>query len=54
MLRDTDVKKHLGRAAPRSVSPTAQDVTAPNHENGSPQAIPVPVIADVPEKVETA
>jgi hypothetical protein len=58
-LRNTDVKKHLARAVPRSASPDAENsnqsdgdvVTVPSIYQA--EIIPVPVTTDKPQKAET-
>ena len=58
LLRSTDVKKHLGRAVPRFVSPRNEE----DLSNGTPivpstpraEIVPIPVTTGVPQKVETA
>ena len=51
MLRNTDVKKHLGRAVPRYSSAPAEATKVAEAES---DIVPVPVTADMPEKVEPA
>jgi hypothetical protein len=54
MIRNTDVKKHLGRAVPRPVSTPAQNGNTPTDGDGAPQGIPATVMIESPEKVENA
>lgn len=50
LLRNTDVKKHLGRAVPRLSSVHPQDKDA---ADGEAPIVTVPLTDDVPEKAET-
>jgi hypothetical protein len=58
-LRNTDVKKHLARVVPRSVSPDTENSNQPNGDTVTvpsiyqAETVPVPVTTDVPPKVET-
>ena len=52
MLRDTDVKKHLGRTVRRSSSDSALDTVPDGGVNEAPRVEPVPVTDDVLEKVD--
>lgn len=54
LLRNTDVKKHLGRAVPRLSSVHPQDKDLPKDAaDGEAPIVTVPLTDDVPEKVET-
>jgi hypothetical protein len=54
LLRNTDVKKHLGRAVPRPVSVPSHDKNVPNDADKAPHATPVAVTVDPSKKVEAA
>jgi hypothetical protein len=54
LLRNTDVKKHLGRAVPRPVSVPSHDKNVPNDAETAPPATPVAVTVDPSKKVEAA